>query len=159
MEQEGLAMILEKIISGGQTGADIGGLKAAMENDIKTGGVAPYKYKTENGPNPDLSKYGLIDCAVSSYTYRTELNVKESDGTVIFMRTESPGSKQTANYCQKLNKRFLSNPKDPKDLAIWVLTNNIGTLNVAGNRESKSPGIETYVKDFISETIKLLQEA
>jgi hypothetical protein len=43
-----------KIISGGQTGADIGALKAAKECGFATGGMAPYRYWTEKGSNFDL---------------------------------------------------------------------------------------------------------
>jgi len=40
---------LEMVISGGQTGADRGGLIAAKELGIPTGGTAPLGYKTEAG--------------------------------------------------------------------------------------------------------------
>ena len=53
----------EKIISGGQTGADMGALLAARELGIPTGGVAPKGWLTENGPQEELLRnFGLIEC-------------------------------------------------------------------------------------------------
>lgn len=63
------------IISGGQTGADIAGLKVAKQLNFKTGGFAAKNFMTENGPNPKLAEYNLIDEGLS-YRERTELNCK-----------------------------------------------------------------------------------
>mgnify|MGYP003147850295 FL=1 len=50
-----------QVISGGQTGADIAGLKIAAEKGIPTGGRLPRRYMTEDGPNYSLqSRYGLV---------------------------------------------------------------------------------------------------
>jgi hypothetical protein len=52
--------MLRKIISGGQTGADIAGLDAAVLLHIPTGGTVMKGFKTESGPNFELGyKYGL----------------------------------------------------------------------------------------------------
>lgn len=54
--------MLTKIISGGQTGADEGGLEGARLLGIPTGGTAPKGYRTENGPNLTLrDTYGLVE--------------------------------------------------------------------------------------------------
>ena len=56
-------MILQ-IVSGGQTGADQGGLEAALALGIPVGGWAPKGWLTENGPDPTLeSKYGMKEHA------------------------------------------------------------------------------------------------
>ena len=74
-----------KIISGGQTGADTGGLKAAHALGYKTGGHAAKGFITENGVNFDLrDKYGLSDKCGFSYAERTRENVKMSNVTFIF---------------------------------------------------------------------------
>ncbi len=76
-------MTLRKIISGGQTGADMGGLLAAKELGLETGGTAPGGYKTEKGRNLDLRDiYGLTQ--FGTYPQRTRINVRDSDATVIF---------------------------------------------------------------------------
>ena len=49
-----------KIISGGQTGADLGGLEGARDAGIETGGWAPAGYRTEIGDQEELLKgFGL----------------------------------------------------------------------------------------------------
>ena len=48
------------VISGGQTGADIAGIKAAQDMGIKTSGTIPRSYWTEDGRNFGLQdRYGL----------------------------------------------------------------------------------------------------
>ena len=47
--------MLECIISGGQTGADQGGLLAARKSGIQTGGWCPLGWRTELGPAPWLA--------------------------------------------------------------------------------------------------------
>jgi hypothetical protein len=143
---------LQKIISGGQTGADIAGLKFAREIGIVTGGSAPRGYFTELGSLPELRTiYGLIEIR-GNYDDRTIQNVKDADGTVIFAEKMSDGSVLTIQMCINENKPFLVNPY-PKDFIEWLETYNIKILNVAGNRESVSPGIEIRVIDFLRSAI------
>ncbi|MCD6446738.1 MAG: putative molybdenum carrier protein, partial [Candidatus Marinimicrobia bacterium] len=73
---------MTKIISGGQTGADRAGLDAAMELNIPVGGWCPKGRKSEDGPIDN--KYPLQETTSGDYRVRTERNVKESDGTLIF---------------------------------------------------------------------------
>ena len=51
--------MIEKIISGGQTGADQAALDAAIKLGIPHGGWMPIGRMTEDGPLPD--KYDLIE--------------------------------------------------------------------------------------------------
>ena len=137
--------MLKKIISGGQTGADRAGLEVAKELGIATGGVAPKGYLTENGPDPSLADFGLIEDGSEDYVIRTMRNVKMSDGTVIFGDMKSSGSLTTKLFCEKMKNPFLVNPEG-SDLMDWILSNKIETLNVAGNRASKNPGIAKVVR-------------
>ncbi len=73
--------ILDKIISGGQTGADRAGLDAAMEAGISVGGFCPRGRLTEDGMIP--ARYPLLELETVEYMVRTERNVVESDGTLI----------------------------------------------------------------------------
>lgn len=63
--------LVEKIISGGQTGADRGGLEAARTLGIPTGGTAPRGYLTETGPDESLREFGLTESKSSAYVVRT----------------------------------------------------------------------------------------
>ncbi len=47
--------MLDRVISGGQTGADQAALRAARAAGIPTGGWAPLGWKTEEGPAPRLA--------------------------------------------------------------------------------------------------------
>ena len=74
--------MLEKIVSGAQTGADRGGLEAAIAKGVPIGGWIPQGRRAEDGVVPE--KYaGLVETRSTSYLVRTELNVKDSDATLI----------------------------------------------------------------------------
>ena len=88
-------MPITKIISGGQTGADRGGLEAAIEYGIPHDGWCPKGRLAEDGVIPD--KYELSEMASKSYLKRTEANVVDSDAIVIFAFGKlTGGSKRTA---------------------------------------------------------------
>ena len=56
-----MVLSLTKIISGGQTGADMGALLAARDLGMESGGVAPKGWRTEDGPQETLLlSFGLI---------------------------------------------------------------------------------------------------
>ena len=74
--------LIEKIVSGGQTGADRMGLDWAIWHDIPHGGWCPRFRKAEDGKIPD--QYQLTETPKSDYVQRTEWNVRDSDGTLIF---------------------------------------------------------------------------
>lgn len=142
-----------KIISGGQTGGDQGGLEAGRDLGIKTGGTAPCGWLTETGPDPDLLKYyGLVEGPEDSskYKIRTRKNVEDSDGTIWFGDPGSPGGRLTLSLCRELGKPSVINPSS-KGLRNWTDWNEIKVLNVAGNRESKNPGIHKRTRDTIVE--------
>jgi len=133
----------DKIISGGQTGADQGGLEAGRILGIATGGTAPPGFFTEDGRQPSLLKrYGLVEGAPDPRTYpkRTIKNVVDSDGTVWFGNPGSPGGRLTLGTCRSLGKPVLVNPTSDV-LSRWVKEVEISVLNVAGNRERTNPGI------------------
>ena len=73
-----------------------------------------------------------------------------SDGTVYFSTDEdSAGRIATQRFAKQHNKPFLLNPTS-QELAQWLVDNNIGTLNVAGNRGSKvSPEFDSQVRNTI----------
>lgn len=81
--------MLKKIISGGQTGADVAGLDVAIKHGVPHGGAIPKGRLNEDGALPD--RYNLQEMPTSSYPKRTEKNVVDSDGTVIFTHGELTG--------------------------------------------------------------------
>jgi uncharacterized membrane protein len=148
--RRGDLVVLRKIISGGQTGADQGGLAAAKRLGLETGGLAPKGYRTENGSNPGLLKgvYGLEEAESPSYAARTAANVIAADGTVVFGDVASSGSRETIAVCRRVGKPYLKNPT-PSEFEEWLIANQIRVLNVAGNRESKFYGLRQKVESFI----------
>lgn len=148
-------MSVQKILSGGQTGSDLGGLLAAEELKIPTGGTAPKRWRTERGANPALgTRFHLTESQSGHYLMRTRVNVFESDGTVIFTRVGvlEGGSAATAAICVELNKPVIANPTIDQ-FRLWLADHDIQVLNVAGNRESVAPGIEQRVRQFLVEAL------
>lgn len=153
-----------KIISGGQTGADMGGLLAGKKLGFETGGYAPKDFLTEDGyKEKKLKKFGLQEVSekgYDGYRKRTIMNIINSDVTLLFMEKQSPGSILTINKCREENRTCLLNPdkEDIKKLLkkISNISNkkDVFVINVAGNRESVSPGIQERVKKFLIETLK-----
>jgi hypothetical protein len=141
-----------RIISGGQTGADQGGLIAAQLAYIETGGFAPKGFYTEKGPNLKLKEWGLVDSG-KDYIGRTALNAESSDVTLWFGKNDSPGYYATLRSCKKANKPFI----DVTDFSIEQIKNiikNYSIVNIAGNRESKNIGIQEKVKNIMYEVLK-----
>ena len=148
--------MIEKIISGGQTGADQGGLEAGKELGLQTGGTAPQMYMTELGACLKLrDTYGLTEGEydIKTYPKRTRKNVIDSDATVIFGQVNEPGSKLTCDLCVALGKPWDVNP-NRLDLQCLLSWHNVKVLNVAGNRESKSPGIQERVRNFLVDALR-----
>lgn len=142
--------MLQKIISGGQTGADRGGLEAGAILGTKTGGTAPLNFMTENGSDESLKRFGLIEGEYDFKIYpkRTIKNIEDSDGTVWFGNKNSRGGILTIKTAYRLLKFVIINPT-PNELYNWLNHHNISILNVAGNRESKNKGIADLTKNTI----------
>ena len=154
--------MLKKIISGGQTGADIAGIDAAIETGFPYGGWLPQGRKTENGLLP--KKYHMQEMTKGGYPKRTEQNVKDSDGTIIFTHKKlSGGSKLTVNLAESWGKPWLhinlSQMTTEEAILIlnsWIKDNNIEILNVAGSRASKDTEIYSKVFTIIHKIINII---
>jgi hypothetical protein len=151
--------MIERVISGGQTGADQGGLDAAIRfwgvHMTRVGGWCPAGRRSEDGPIP--LKYPLQEHEEWSYPPRTKKNVQESDGTVVFTSGEpTGGSKLTIEFAESITKTVLHIDLDytTKEDAIetlidWCDGYQIETLNVAGPRESTCPGVQKIVEQIV----------
>ena len=145
-----------KIISGGQSGADLGGLWAGKALGIATGGAMPKGFRTEAGRRQNYAAlFGMRETSSQSYRSRTRQNVIESDGTVIFSGPSvAGGTLLTKRLCDDLGKpclvlAFPAAHDQNKLFADWLSSHQIQVLNVAGNRESQNPGIEEFVFHFL----------
>lgn len=150
-------MKLKRIISGGQTGADQGGLRAGIKLGLQTGGFAPKGFRTEEGNSPWLEEeFGLVETETTLYTQRTMANVALADATLIMGKTTSPGTRSTIGICVSLKKPYLVNPKNYREFYDWLAAHDVECLNVAGNRESVSPGIGDRVEKFIVGALEII---
>jgi len=144
--------MIEKIISGGQTGADRAALDVAIKLGILYGGWIPKGRITEEGPLPE--QYQMQEMPTESYADRTEQNVIDSDGTLIICRGRpTGGSDYTREMALKHKKQLLHvdlNQTSSFDagslISSWIKLYQIKTLNVAGPRASKDPNV--YVDVF-----------
>ena len=137
----------ERIISGGQTGADRAALDFAIVSDYSHGGWAPRGRKAEDGCI--ALKYQLTELPEGGYRQRTRRNVEDSDGTLIVNLGALDGStRATKIFAEKAGKPlFVAQVDDgvtaemAADVLAWLRAHDIKTLNLAGPRESKRPGI------------------
>jgi hypothetical protein len=147
--------MIKKVISGGQTGADQAALDIAIKLDIPHGGWVPKGRLTEDGPLPE--KYRLQEMGTSGYPERTEQNVIDSDGTLIFSHGElSGGSRLTQELagkhgrsCLHINLNTINAFHAAQKIKSWTVENHIEILNVAGPRASNDPEIYQSVANIL----------
>jgi len=147
-----------KIISGGQSGIDRAALDFALKFNISCGGWCPKGRKAEDG-RIDV-KYPLKETFDENYNTRTKLNVEHSDGTLIFFKKmPDKGTLLTIEYANKFNKPVLEinlshNQKQNVQLVnAWLQAHSFKILNIAGPRESNSPGIYNDSLRFLEELL------
>jgi len=160
--------MLYKIISGGQAGADIAGIKVGLDLGLQTGGHAPLGYRTKFGNKVGLKKYGLIEHSSPEYKPRTYLNVKNSDATIRFATNfNSGGEICTLNAIHKYNKPYFDIDLNEWgnilifDVMDFFHKNNVGILNVAGNAgktEAESKKIFKLVKMLLTRYVSTYNE-
>jgi hypothetical protein len=164
-------MPLIKVISGLQTGVDVGAVMAAKTYGYETGGWMPAGFLTEEGPRPEYAGFfGAREHTSPKYPPRTRCNIRDSDGTLMLAWKGEPGTRLTYNLAGKLGRPNLllstGDPfwKAPEGIEIlvnqvrkFILDNHLSTLNVAGNRESKCPGIRDWTYSIMCEVFHRLR--
>lgn len=143
---------IERILSGGQTGADRAALDWAIARGIAHGGWCPRGRRAEDGPI--APRYALIETPSRAYEQRTRWNVRDSEGTLIVSRspTLTGGSAFTARCAERLAQPCLhAHPgaDDPQTIRAFLERHRIRTLNVAGPRASTDPQIYDYVTEVL----------
>jgi hypothetical protein len=152
--------MLEKIVSGGQTGADRAALDFAIKHKIPHGGWVPKGRLAEDGPLP--TNYNLMEMPTNSYQKRTEQNVINSDGTLIVSHGRlAGGSAYTRTMANRNSQPCLhidlyKTHIFPASLQIinFLKEEQIKVLNVAGPRASKDPKIYREVKEILAVWLK-----
>ena len=144
--------MIERIISGGQTGADYGGMLAAADLGITLTGFMPRGFRTEAGPRPEYAMLGLVEDDSLHYQPRTIKNVQMAEGIAMFGNMQSAGSRLTVQTAISLGKPLISNPSADA-LRAWIERHDIKVLMIAGNRESVNPGIGERVRTIVVEAL------
>jgi len=155
-----------KIVSGGQTGVDRGGLQAAMDLELAWGGWAPKGWRSEDGTIPPLYRANMQEHASANYLGRTRRNVVDSHATLIITNAYplSGGTLKTRFFCEEAMRSHFVVSLDEADavgkvqrwLAQFFATEHPVpfALNVAGPRESKATGIQQRTRLFLTEVLQ-----
>jgi hypothetical protein len=147
------------IISGGQTGVDRAALDVARLLNIPHQGWCPKGRLAEDGVIP--ASFNLKETASDQYDERTDLNVRDSDGTVIFSlgKTLKGGSLWTQRCAIQRNKPYIhiTLPRSPgqeqvcmKRLREFIESYQLININFAGPRASQEAGVYTIVYNMLS---------
>ena len=159
-----------KIVSGGQTGVDQGALEAATQLGLEFGGWAPHGWLAEKplGAIPEayravMREYPDQGSNAQNYRERTKANVRDSHATLILVEKLplEGGTKLTRDFAASIGRSHhvvdMSAANAKEDALAWLrqflgMSSSL-VLNVAGPRESKSPGIQAKTKAFLSEVL------
>lgn len=153
---------LTSIVSGGQTGADRGGLDAAIALDLGWGGWAPLGWRAEDGQIPEIYRSHMRQTTSAEYGMRTRLNAQDSDGTIIvtFEPELTTGTAFTERTLIAMDKPHIhivlpdrgrgSIPEAVGEaVRTWIRNAKISVVNVAGPRESREPGIQLATEEAL----------
>lgn len=171
--------MLEKVISGGQTGADQAGWRAAKALGIPTGGWMPKRFRTETPDglgwgeaHPEFAElYGAREHPLADYPPRTDANARDSDLTIwldggphCIGGGDRRGFYRTRKSVVEWGKEYVITgwseiDPTPEELVGQIRKYSPKVINIAGNRESKAPGIGEWAEAYLIEVFRLLLEA
>ena len=122
-----------------------------MALGIEHGGWCPAGRLAEDGSIP--SRYQLVETDSADYPVRTQQNVIDSDATLILYDGRlKGGTLLTRRVCRRLDREHRClriDNENVSDVRRWLKDTMPRTLNVAGPRESTSPGIFDRSMQFL----------
>jgi hypothetical protein len=145
---------IQKVISGGQTGADRAALDWAIESGIEHGGYCPQGRIAEDGVIQE--RYNLTETPDPESFAPIFRNVGESDATVLITLAGGlrGGLLEIAQHARGAGKRCIHlSQADRFDgsaaLRGFAKAEAIRILNVAGSREGEEPGIYEFTQTLL----------
>jgi hypothetical protein len=155
-------MVIKRIISGAQTGADRAALDAALALGLPMGGWVPRGRRAEDGPVPDRYP-NLRETDTDDYETRTRWNVRDADATLILSHGPlTGGSKFTEDIARSLGKPVRHVDLDAtsiddavSEIRAWLATVEGETLNVAGPRASNDPEIYEKTREIMMAVLSI----
>lgn len=162
--------MIEKLISGGQTGVDRLAYDVAIHMGIPYDGTVPKNRRSEDGIVP-MKYHGLTESGSADYLVRTRKNVLDADATLIFcLEKFKGGTKRTyemaleesriALVIRYVDGQFLGGPKSVEVAARTFFENDVKILNIAGPRFSSlhKQGVASYADMFLSDAFSYLEK-
>tara|TARA_B100000519_G_scaffold188119_1_gene185440 strand:- start:122 stop:598 length:477 start_codon:yes stop_codon:yes gene_type:complete len=156
-------VLIEKIVSGGQTGADRAALDWAIAGNVPHGGWCPQGRRAEDGSI--AGQYLLNETPERGYRVRTEWNIRDSDATVIFSIAGrlTGGSLLTRRIAARWNRPCLHLSRDKArdpfvEFLAFIEESRAKIINVAGPRASHEPDVGGFVKEVLDMTLGSMTE-
>jgi hypothetical protein len=112
---------------------------------------------TEAGPAPWLADFGLLECLegeteVERYRARCRRCLRDCDAVLIFGELASPGSRVLIRDGRGLGKRWVAikpGLTSPRHITEFIRVAGVSRLMLAGDRESRHPGIAARVERYL----------
>jgi hypothetical protein len=158
-----------RIFSGGQSGVDRAALDVALGLGLPCGGWCPAGRRAEDGTIPE--HYPLRESPSSGYEQRTEWNILDSDATLVLNRGElAGGTLYTVRIAERVGRPLRMVNLDEvseeayaaavrQEILAWLAEHRVVILNVAGPRESKSPGVYRMGRDLLEGLLREWMES
>lgn len=152
--------MIRKVITGGQSGVDQGGWRAARAAGLETGGLMPPGFWTEDGFRPDLaSGFGAEEMEnwqstprAEQLRERTRSNVRSAGLVLWYGPGRSPGYHATRKAAREHGVPMKGCGSGPGIMARLIRgAGPPAALMIAGPRESRCPGIGRAAEDYFRE--------
>lgn len=131
--------MIEKVITGGRSGAQQEAWAAARRAGVATGGYMPRGFATEDGPRPRLGMlYGAIEFPLDEPT-RLRANLRRADA-LLWLGDPLAEEGQTAiGACRELGKPFLAAEPGwtpPAEVVAWLIVFEVRTLTIGAGPDA-----------------------
>jgi len=153
------AVVVARVVTGGQSGADRAATDVAISLGIPYGGWVPLGGWAEDLPDPPglLARYPAFEESASDDpAERTMRNVRSAAATLVLTASgaTSPGTGLTLRAAEALGVPFVevdlaSLDRGSRLASLVARLPSACTLNVAGPRESERPGIYRAARAFL----------